>query len=179
MLCCSVPCRDVLCCAMLLCARSPLSRLLWAQAILRIGLNAFLTPSLCLQKLTSVTCLTTSATCTTLQPTQISHAPAPPFMQFASAQHHSWQRQCCCCAEPPQGTPIHLTLRLFFIQCQNALVLVVFVCCAERRRVSAASQAFFNQLPKGMIVLCLFVQSGGGCQQPARPASCLRGRRGR
>ena len=157
----AVLCPAVLCCAALCCAMpgQPLNQLVWAQARIPVGLNAFMTPSL--QKLSYVTCLGTPATCPMLQHTQIPYAPVPPFVRLASGQHHSWQRQCCCCAEPPQETPIHLTPKLSSIYAKRHSLDQLCLLC--RVAVGVSSQpGFIQSMPKGIIVLCLLCREAAG-----------------
>ena len=134
-LCCAVLCCAVLCCAVLCQIR--LSQLGWAQASLHTALNFFMTLSLRLQKLTSVTGLGTSATCPMLHHVLIPYALAPPFVKLASGQDRSWQKQGCCCAEPPQGTPVHLTLSFSSINANRRDLGCLCLLCRAATGVSS------------------------------------------
>jgi len=157
-LCCAVLCRAVLCPAETCCAApccavpdQPLDQLVCAQASLHIGLNAFMTPPMCLQKLTSVTCLVASATC-------------PRFTTLKFHMHRP-----------------HLLCNLLLGNTRHGKGSAV-VGQSPHREAQYTSHSGFSSINanrRSLVFSLLLVQSGGGCQQPAKLANSLRGRRGR
>jgi len=62
----------------------------------------------------------------------------------------------------PTGNPNTTHPQAFFNQCQKALVLAVFACCAEgfSSQAGFSSQpGFLQSMPKGIIVLCLLCRA--------------------